>query len=147
MEDDDYQKLLDIVTKEEDNTILHTTIKDINERKEKLLHELKLPAELIKELLKKLKHYRYTIELPDLEIGSYIRWINLNYSENLYLTNGSFICDIMILEDGIHIRCKNRFGKIHQIKFDENLIFQKLSEQETILLQLMDCVKNKKIKC
>tara|TARA_X000001036_G_C20690054_1_gene809075 strand:+ start:2675 stop:3118 length:444 start_codon:yes stop_codon:yes gene_type:complete len=147
MDDEDYQKLLDIVTNEEDNTILHTTMKDITERKEKLLNELKLPKGMTTNILKKLKHYRYTMELPDLEIGSYIRWINLNYSENIYLTNGSFICDIMILEDGIQVRCKNRFGKIHQLKFDEHLIFQKLSEQESILLQLMECVKKNKIKC
>jgi len=147
MDDEDYQKLLDIVTNEEDNTILHTTMKDITERKEKLLNELKLPKDMTTNILKKLKHYRYTMELPDLEIGSYIRWINLNYSENIYLTNGSFICDIMILEDGIQVRCKNRFGRIHQLKFDENLIFQKLSEQESILLQLMECVKKNKIKC
>ena len=147
MDDEDYQKLLDIVTNEEDNTILHTTMKDITERKEKLLNELKLPKDMTTNILNKLKHYRYTMELPDLEIGSYIRWINLNYSENIYLTNGSFICDIMILEDGIQVRCKNRFGRIHQLKFDENLIFQKLSEQESILLQLMECVKKNKIKC
>ena len=80
MEDDDYQKLLDIVTTEEDNTILHTTMKDISKRKENLLNELHLPKDDTKELLKKLKQYRYAMELPDLEIGAYIRWINLIHS-------------------------------------------------------------------
>ncbi len=147
MEDDDYQKILDIVTKEESNTVLHTSVQDINKRKEDLLNELQLPVSDVKQLLQKLKHYRYVMELPDLEIGSYIRWINLNYGENIYLTNGSFIADIMIMKDGIQIRCKNRFGKIHQLKFDEHLIFQKLSDQEHILLQLVDCVKKNRIKC
>lgn len=147
MEDDDYQKILDIVTKEESNTVLHTSVQDINKRKEDLLNELRLPAADVKQLLQKLKHYRYVMELPDLELGSYIRWINLNHGESIYLTNGSFIADIMIMKDGIQIRCKNRFGKIHQLKFDEHLIFQKLSDQEHILLQLVDCVKNNRIKC
>ena len=147
MEDDDYQKLLDIVTNEESNTILHTSLQDINKRKENLLNELHLSKENVNELLHKLKHYRYVMELPDLEIGSYIRWINLNHGENIYLTNGSFISNIMIMEEGIQIRCSNRFGKIHQLKFDEHLIFQKLSEQENILLQLVQCVKTNKIKC
>ncbi len=145
MDDDDYQKLLEIVTSKEDNTILHTSMKDINERKEKLLNELKVSKKETNDILKKLKHYRYTMELPDLEIGSYIRWINLNHSENVYLTNGSFICDIQITEEGIQIRCKNRFGQFHLLKFDEHLIFQKLSEQECIILKLMECVKHKKI--
>ena len=147
MEDDDYQKILDIVTKEESNTVLHTSVQDINKRKEDLLNELRLPVADVKQLLQKLKHYRYVMELPDLELGSYIRWINLNHGETIYLTNGSFIADIMIMKDGIQIRCKNRFGKIHQLKFDEHLIFQKLSDQEHILLQLVDCVKNNRIKC
>ena len=147
MEDEDYQKLLNIVTNEESNTILHTSLQDISKRKENLLNELHLPKEDENELLRKLKNYRYVMELPDLEIGNYIRWINLNHGENIYLTNGSFISNIMIMEDGIQIRCTNRFGKIHQLKFDEHLIFQKLTEQEHILLQLVQCVKTNKIKC
>tara|TARA_B100001063_G_C16741610_1_gene545117 strand:+ start:449 stop:892 length:444 start_codon:yes stop_codon:yes gene_type:complete len=147
MEDEDYQKLLNIVTNEESNTILHTSLQDISKRKENLLKELHLPKEDENDLLRKLKNYRYVMELPDLEIGNYIRWINLNHGENIYLTNGSFISNIMIMEDGIQIRCTNRFGKIHQLKFDEHLIFQKLTEQEHILLQLVQCVKTNKIKC
>ena len=97
MDDDDYQKLLDIVTNEETNTILHTSLQDITIRKENLLKELYLSNEYKNELLLKLKHYRYVMELPDLEIGNYIRWINLNNGDNIYLTNGSFISNIMIL--------------------------------------------------
>ena len=147
MDDDDYQNLLDIVTNEESNTILHTSLHDINKRKQNLIKELHLSNKDENELLDKLKHYRYVMELPDLEIGNYIRWINLNHGENIYLTNGSFISNIMIMEDGIQIRCTNRFGKIHQLKFDEHLIFQKLTQQEHILLQLVECVKSNKIKC
>ena len=100
MEDEDYQKLLNIVTNEESNTILHTSLQDISKRKENLLKELHLPKEDENDLLRKLKNYRYVMELPDLEIGNYIRWINLNHGENIYLTNGSFISNIMIMEDG-----------------------------------------------
>ena len=145
MEDDDYQKLLDIVTKQEDNTILHTSLENMKKHKENLLHELHLPDDETKQLLEKLKSYRYVMELPDLEIGSYIRWINLNHGDNIHLTNGSFICDIMIMDNGIQIKCRNRFGKFHQLKFDEHLIFQKISEQEHIILNLLECIKDKKI--
>ena len=58
---------------------------------------------------------------------------------------GSFIIDILILENGIQIRCKNKLGRIIQIKFDDNLIFQKLTDQENILLGMMDCLTNDKI--
>ena len=86
------------------------------------------------------------MELPDLTIGSYIRWINLNQNkENTALAIGSFIIDILILENGIQIRCKNKLGRIIQIKFDDNLIFQKLTDQENIILGMMDCLDNDKI--
>ena len=70
--------------------------------------------------------------------------INQN-KENTALAIGSFIIDILILENGIQIRCKNKLGRIIQIKFDDNLIFQKLTDQENILLGMMDCLTNDKI--
>ena len=146
MDDADYQHILSILKSEEDNSIFQQTHKSIDKRKKDVIEQLMIPKEENKELIKKLKLYRYVMELPDLEIGSYIRWINLNHPENIRLTNGSFICDILILKDGIQVRCKNRLGHIHQIKFDEHLIFQKLSDQENILLKMMECLEDAKIK-
>ena len=91
MDDDDYQKLLEIVTSQEDNTILHTSMKDINERKEKLLNELKVSKKETNDILKKLKHYRYTMELPDLEIGSY-KPADLSNTYKLYLEGWRGVC-------------------------------------------------------
>ena len=145
MEDTDYEYILSILKSEEDNSILQQSQKSIDKRKKDVIEQLMLPKVDSRELLKKLKTYRYVMELPDLEIGSYIRWINLNHPESICLTNGSFICDIMILEDGIQVRCKNRLGGINQIRFDEHLIFQKLSDQENILLKMMECLEDAKI--
>ncbi len=60
--------------------------------------------------------------------------------ENLKLTNGGFICDIKINE-GIEILCRNNFNKLFQLRFDENLIFQKLTEQEKIILNVINNLK------
>ena len=49
-------------------------------------------------------------------------------------------CEIKVKEDGVYIICKN-YGynrKYFQIKLDENLIFQKLTEQELVLLSALD---------
>jgi hypothetical protein len=45
-----------------------------------------------------------------------------------------------VKEDGVYITCKNYgFNRKHyQIKLDENLIFQKLTEQELVLLSALD---------
>ena len=49
---------------------------------------------------------------------------------NIRLTNGGLICDIIINDDDVNIRCKNNFNHFMEIKMNENLIFQKLTEQE-----------------
>ena len=137
MEDEDYQKLLNIVTNEESNTILHTSLQDISKRKENLLKELHLPKEDENDLLRKLKNYRYVMELPDLEIGNYIRWINLKRDE-LKLTNGGILCDTVVTENGLHIKCKNNRNRFFQFNFEECIVFQKLNDQEKILLSILD---------
>ena len=143
MEDEDYQKLLNIVTNEESNTILHTSLQDISKRKENLLKELHLPKEDENDLLRKLKNYRYVMELPDLEIGNYIRWINLKDPTNISLTQGGLIIDIKICQGGIQVVCKNFRNKKFQIKIDECFIFQKLTDQEKIILSALDYLNEK----
>ena len=106
--------------------------------KNNILQKLQLSGEILKEFHKKLKCYKYVDELNDINYGCYIRWISLKNPEKIYLTNGGIICDIKILENGIHIMVKNNMNRIIQIKLDENIIFQKLTEQEIIILQALD---------
>lgn len=146
MDEQEYEDIYAILNKEQDNTILQDSKKSIQERIKILINQLLLPTDKTKSIIKKLEGYKYIMELPDLTIGSYIRWINLNQNkENTLLAIGSFILDILILENGIQIRCKNKLGRIIQIKFDDNLIFQKLTDQENIILGMMDCLDNDKI--
>jgi hypothetical protein len=41
----------------------------------------------------------------------------------------------------IHIFCKNNMNRLFQLKMSENIIFQKVSDQEKILLQVMDYLR------
>ena len=97
---------------------------------------MNLTREEHKENLTKLKEYRYIDNINDLNYGSFIRCINLKKINNLCLNNGGFVCDIKI-NNGIEILCRNNYNKFFQIKFDENLIFQKLTEQEKIILNVL----------
>ena len=83
-----------------------------------------------------------TGELPGIRYGAYIRWISLKDPANIKLTNGGIICDIKV-NDGIQIRCKNNQHRFFQLKMGECLIFQKLSDQEQILLSAMDYLQEK----
>tara|TARA_X000000368_G_scaffold313540_2_gene251169 strand:- start:12023 stop:12445 length:423 start_codon:yes stop_codon:yes gene_type:complete len=106
--------------------------------KENILDDITETKQAKKEILKKLKLYRYVEELPDMELGNYIRWIPLRDPDVIKLTNGGIIIGIDLLEDGIHIRCKNNMNRIIQIRLNENLVFQKLTDQEQILLKVVD---------
>ena len=92
------------------------------------------------ELMKKLKDYKYVDEMKDLKYGTYLRWIPIDDPENIHLKKGDLFCEMKVKEDGVYIVCKN-YGynrKYFQIKLDENLIFQKLTEQELVLLSALD---------
>jgi hypothetical protein len=106
--------------------------------KNDMLQKLGLDRDELRILHTKLKHYRYINEVPELRFGSYIRWISLKSPDNIKLVRGAMVCDIKVIEDVIHVVCKNAMNRYFQICMSDNLIFQKLSEQEEVLLSVMD---------
>jgi len=75
--------------------------------------------------------------LEDLRFGGYVRWISLKNPANIKLTNGGIVCDIKEIQKDIHIKCKNKMNMMFQLKMSEVLLFQKLSEQEQVILKAM----------
>ena len=138
MSDLDVNKLLNALENESNSSIINLTTSKIKTIKNNMLQQLQLDRDKLKFFHKKLKHYRYCSDMNDLQYGFYIRWINLNYPENLKLTNGGIIIDIDIINDCIQLRIKNNMNRIFQIKFDEVMIFQKISPQESVILSILD---------
>jgi hypothetical protein len=135
-------------------SISKLTYDKINNMKYNMLQRLGMNDEELESMLLKLGDYRYVEELQDIQHGAFIRYIpltskndrNRNQRDNsdIILKNGGFICDIKILGSGVHLLCRNHFRKIFQLKLDEVLIFQKLSNQEEIILSVFDYLaKNK----
>jgi len=94
----------------------------------------------IKEYYKLLKEYRYVDEIDELRYGSYIRWFNIKDPEaTLTLLRGGFIADITN-KNGINILCKNR-NKFFTIKMERSVIFQKNTNQEKLLIEILDHIK------
>ena len=136
----DVNKLLKALDDDSNESLLNFTSKKITEMNLKIINELQLERREALELLKKLKGYRYIDELNDLKYGTYLRWIPLQDPNNIHITKGALFCEYKIKEDGVYVICKN-FGyssKHFQIKLDENLVFQKLTEQEMVLLSALD---------
>lgn len=136
----DTQKLLKALDDDTNESLMNFTTKQLREMILKILKELQLPRNETIELLKKLKNYKYVDEMKDLKYGTYLRWIPINDPEDIQLTQGALFCEMKVKEDGVYIVCKNYgYNRKHfQIKLDENLIFQKLTEQELVLLSALD---------
>jgi len=134
----DVNKLLIALENEDNERLINLDHKKIKLIKNKILKDLGISSELFYKLQKQLDDYRYVDEVPDLQYGSYIRWISLKNPEILKLTTGGFICQIKVHDDGIHITCRNRMNMFFQIRLWENLIFQKFTGEEHVLLSAMD---------
>ena len=136
----DINKLLKSLDDESNETLLNFTTDKIKEMNLNILKELHLPKKDTLDLLLKLNEYKYVDEMNELKMGSYIRWIPIEDPDNIYLTKGSLFCEMKITDNGVFCICKN-YGyktKHFQISMDKNLIFQKLTNQELILLSALD---------
>ena len=132
----DKEYLKKALENENNESIIQLSIQDIKCQKNDILQKLNFSRETLKKNTQKLKDYRYINNINDLNYGSYIRWINLTKIDNLNLTNGGIICDIKI-NNGIEILCRNFNNNFFKLNFDENLIFQKLTNQEKIILHVL----------
>ena len=138
MNENDIDYLTKAINNENNESLLNLTFDKISKKKNIILQELQLSKKKISELETKLEDYRYVEELQELNVGNYIRWINLNNPENLVLSNGAILSEVKI-EDNIILVLKNIVSKkFFQINMEENLLFQKLSDQEKVILYAID---------
>ena len=94
-----------------------------------------------------LNEYRFIDDMNDFREGNYIRWINLKKAEtveDIKLERGAVISEIKYIKGDVHVVCKLIFGKY--VKYIElpascNLVFQKLTDQELIILSVLDYLK------
>ena len=136
----DVNKLLKALDDDSNETLFNFTTKTIREMTLKILTELHLSKKETIDLFNKLKDYKYVDEMSDLKYGTFVRWIPIEDPTNVYLTKGALFCEMKIKDDGVFCVCKN-FGfppRHFQISMDKNLIFQKLTDQELVLLSALD---------
>ena len=123
---------------EKNESLINLTTKKIKEMNLKIIKELHLPRDVTISYMKKIDGYRYIDEIDDIKYGAFIKWIPITNPDYLPLHAGGMICDIKISDNGVIIICKNFMHKHYQIKMDECLIFQKLTNQEFVLLSALD---------
>jgi hypothetical protein len=106
----------------------------------KILKELHLPKKETTNIYNKLKDYKYVDEMNELKYGTFIRWIPIEDPTNIYLTKGALFCEMKITDECVYCVCKNLGFPVRHfsISMDKNLIFQKLTNQELVLLSALD---------
>lgn len=90
----------------------------------------------ISKINNKLGKYRLIDEIYLLHKGKHVRWVNKNDS-GFELHIGGVVVDTRFMDNGTHIVIFNKYTKRNiQIQFDKVLLFQKLSFDEQIVLEL-----------
>jgi hypothetical protein len=135
----DAYKLSKALDNKQNEILLKLTSKQITEMNLKIINELFLPKKTSLDYMQKLSGYRYVDEINELKRGSYIRWINIIDADKLHLQGGAIISDIKITDNGTLINCLNIYRrKYFNIKMDECLIFQKITNDENVILAVVD---------
>ena len=133
-------KLLKALDDDSNEILLNFTSDKITEMNLNIIKELQLPRKDTLDIMNKLRDYKYVDEMNELKYGAYIRWIPIEEPTNIHLTKGALFCEMKITDDGVFCVCKN-FGynmRHFQLSMDKNLIFQRLTEQELVLLSALD---------
>jgi hypothetical protein len=133
----DIDTLINALDNDDNAKLMKLDYSTVNKIKNDMLQRLGLSREVLVKYHKSLKHYRYIDEIPDIKFGSYVRWIPLTNPDNIKLTNGGVVCDVKIGND-VSVLCRNRNNLVFEFKMAKCLVFQKLSEEERVLLSAME---------
>jgi len=141
MEDDAVSNLLnEAVVNEENENITSHTYASLEKCKRDIIAELFGCPDEQASILVKLEDYRHVDELPEFRPGCHVRWIRTTDGSTARLTNGGFLLDVSLRENGVHIRCRNGCNRIFQIRIDDVFVFQKLTDQERVILSMIDII-------
>jgi hypothetical protein len=141
----DINAILSAMNKAENNTIANMTLKKITARRHEILSSLNLTPEKMEEFERKLHMYR-VIENPyDLKHNQMIRWIPLRSLETRpYVTLGGTLFRVREnTEEKVHVVTIRNIKKfVFNIRFELNVVFQRLSQEELMILRAVEYVED-----
>ena len=134
---DDILKALD--TDNHSDSFLRLNKQSIAETKDEILSQVfGNEPEKLEKAHKSLKEYRYINDLSDLRYGGFIRWVNLKKGDNLKLALGGSLLDIIFDQNNTKLMVKSMTNNFFKLVFDNCVVFQRLTDQEIMLLELVD---------
>jgi len=133
----DVESLLAKIECEDNHYLENKTLTDISKDIFDAVSELNVSTDLASNFCDRLSGYRYIERVCDLRNGKMMRWIkrpmNLPLNEKS-LTNGGILMNIKIENSGVQLLCRNNAQRFFNIKFDDCLVFQKLTMEEQLIV-------------
>lgn len=130
----DVDKLLDSLESDKNDFLENQTSDTISERVFNSMKTLHIDDGVLSEYCRKLVGYRHVDELHVLHKGKYVRWIRLE--EPTQLMNGGIVVDIKFGDTGANVMVRIASGRFMQYRFDKCLTYQKLTDEEHLILML-----------
>jgi HD-GYP domain-containing protein (c-di-GMP phosphodiesterase class II) len=134
-------ELLKAVENKKNSHLDNKTLADISREKYEQLVRLFDGVDdksVIQTLFTKLHEYRYIDEVCEIHRGKHVRWIRATDPKKL--TAGGIVVDIKFLDTGTHILVKNPLNRFIQYKLDDCITFQKMSDDEMLILAAYDSI-------
>jgi hypothetical protein len=122
---------IDAVLKKTDDVhyIEGKTVADVSKEIFDAVDDLDIPEENKRDICQRLVGYRWVDRLCDLRSGRLVRWVKQGK-----LTNGGLLMNVKIENTGVLLLCKNNVGRFFTIRWDDTVVFQKLTMEEQLVL-------------
>jgi len=122
---------IDAVLKKTDDVhyIEGKTVADVSKEIFEAVDALDIPEENKRDICQRLVGYRWVDRLCDLRSGRLVRWVKQGK-----LTNGGLLMNVKIENTGVLLLCKNNVGRFFTIRWDDTVVFQKLTMEEQVVL-------------
>lgn len=138
----DVNELLDKIENENTEYLENKTLSDISKIVFETLVDYSyrnstITEEIIRQYCDKLSGYRYVERICDLRQGIFVRWIK---EGDTRLAKGGVVVNVKIGDD-VQIVCKTPFGSFLSLKFNDCIIFQKLTMEEQLILMSYDYIQ------
>jgi NDP-sugar pyrophosphorylase family protein len=131
----DINKLLESIENDKNDYLENKSMKIITREIYEKINSFSINPKLCFEYCQKLVGYRMVDDIHELHKGKHIRWIRESSPK---LTNGGIVMDIKFLDTGTHVLCMSNGNRFIQIKFDDCIIFQKMSLEEQLIMMAYD---------
>lgn len=131
LSDLDINQLLTTLETDRNDYLENKTIESVTTEIFAAINQLDLSRETKLHYCKLLNEYRLVNDIYELHKGKNIKWIR---PTNNKLIGGGIVVNIKFLDNGTHVLVKTVSNHFIQIKFDDCIIFQKMTVPEQLIL-------------